>query len=60
MRQALTGLDGVVAAEVSFEEARARVRYRPDVTNPEAMIAAVEAIGFRARVAEAPDAARSP
>ena len=60
MRQALTSLDGVVAAEVSFDESRAVVRYHPDVTTAEAMITAIEGAGFEARLAEGRHAPNQP
>lgn len=46
MRQALVDVDGVVAAEVSYDDARARVRYRPDVVEPEVFMDAVTEAGF--------------
>jgi Cu/Ag efflux protein CusF len=44
----LEGLDGVVHAEVSFEEKSATVQYDPAKVTPEQMIAAINTIGFRA------------
>jgi Cu/Ag efflux protein CusF len=44
----LARLDGVVHAEVSFEEKAATVQYDPAKVTPEQMIAAIESIGFRA------------
>ncbi len=38
MRQALTKVDGVVSAAVSYEEERAEIRYQPDLTNSAEMI----------------------
>ncbi len=52
MRQALTNLHGVAAAEVSFDEARAIVRFQPDLVDVENMVRAVQEIGFQARVVE--------
>ncbi len=43
---------GVVDAEVSYDEARAVVRYRPDEVTPAQMIAAVNDTGFTAELAE--------
>ena len=47
-------LDGVVHAEVSFEEKAATVQYDPNKVSPEQMIAAVNGIGFRASLQELP------
>jgi Cu/Ag efflux protein CusF len=44
----LEGLDGVVNAEVSFEEKAATVEYDPAKVTPEQMMAAINTIGFRA------------
>ena len=46
------GLDGVVSADVSYEEKRAEVRYHSDLTNSEEMILAVDLIGFSASLEE--------
>ena len=46
------GVDGVVDAEVSYDDKRADVRYRPDVARPAAMVAAIDAAGFSASVME--------
>lgn len=45
-------MEGVVGAEVSFDEKRAEVRYRPELVGPEELIEAVDATGFRARLLE--------
>jgi len=58
VRQALTGVEGVVSAEVSFSDARAVVRYRPTTANVESMVSAVAAVGFRARPVAPPDTAQ--
>ncbi len=50
MRQALLGVDGVVEAEVSYDDKRADVRYRPDVVEPAALVAAIDGAGFTASV----------
>lgn len=42
-------LDGVVHADVSFEEKTATVQYDPHQVTPEQMIAAIKGIGFRTR-----------
>ena len=42
-------LDGVVSAHVSYEEERADIRYRQNRTNPDAMILAIDLIGFSAK-----------
>jgi Cu/Ag efflux protein CusF len=48
----LERLDGVVQAEVSFEEKAATVQYDPSKVTPEQMISAVNGIGFRASLQE--------
>ena len=45
-------VDGVVEAEVSFEEKRADVRYQPDVVDTAALVAAIDGAGFSAAVLE--------
>ena len=52
MRQALKAVDGVVDAEVSYDDKRADVRYQPDVVQPAALVAAVDDSGFAAEVME--------
>ncbi|MCH2254061.1 MAG: hypothetical protein MK365_12965 [Vicinamibacterales bacterium] len=52
MRQALRAVDGVVDVEVSYDDKRADVRYRPDVVEPAALVAAVDGSGFSASVRE--------
>jgi copper chaperone CopZ len=52
VRQALTAIDGVVTAEVLFDEERADVRYDPARATPERLVQAVEEIGFVARMLE--------
>ena len=52
MRQALLGVEGVVSAEVSFDDARADVRYLPNLVKPAALVEAVEEAGFGAEVIE--------
>ena len=52
MRQALIGVDGVVDAEVSYDDKRADVRYQPDMVEPAAMLAAIDDAGFSASVME--------
>ncbi len=44
------GVDGVVEAEVSYDDKRADVRYRPDVVEPAALVAAIDGAGFTASV----------
>ncbi len=46
------GLDGVIDAEVSYDDKRASVRYRPDAVQPPALVAAIKEIGFSASVTE--------
>ena len=56
MRQALLKVDGVVAAEVSYDDKRADVQYRPDVVTPDALVKAIDEIGFQASVMKPGDA----
>ena len=42
MRQALRDVDGVVDANVSYDEKRAEVRYHPEVVDPAVMVEAVD------------------
>ncbi len=46
------GVDGVVDAEVSYDDKRADVRYQPDTVQPAAMLAAIDDAGFSASVIE--------
>ena len=55
VRQALKSVDGVVAAEVSYDDQRADVRYQPRLVRPSAMVAAIAAAGFSAVVMEDDD-----
>jgi Cu/Ag efflux protein CusF len=48
----LERLDGVVQADVSFEEKTATVRYDPNKVTPEQMVEAINQIGFRASLRE--------
>ena len=57
MRRALLQVDGVVAATVSYDDKRADVEYRPDVVAPEALVKAIDEIGFEASVMEPEGAA---
>ena len=52
MRQALLSVDGVVDAEVSYDDKRADVRYRPDLVDTAALVAAIDGAGFSASVIE--------
>lgn len=52
MRQALTQVEGVISVEVSYEKEHADVRYDPELTDPDELIAAVDAIGFTASPSE--------
>ncbi len=45
-------LDGMVSADVSYEEERAEIRYHQDRTNPDDMILAIDLIGFSASLEE--------
>ena len=48
VRRTLEGLEGVASAAVDREGASARVEYDPQQVTPEAMIEAVNAVGYRA------------
>ncbi|GIW40306.1 MAG: hypothetical protein KatS3mg076_0883 [Candidatus Binatia bacterium] len=50
VRVALGRVDGVRKVEVSFEEKAATVVYDPAKTTPEALVEAVEKLGYGARV----------
>ncbi len=45
-------LDGVVEAKVSYDDKRADVRYKPEMVEPAAMVAAIKDAGFSASVIE--------
>lgn len=45
-------VDGVIAAEVSFDDELADVRYRPDLVEPDELIEAIVDAGFQASVIE--------
>ena len=45
-------VDGVVDAEVSYDDKRADVRYQADVVKPAVMLAAIDGAGFSASVIE--------
>ena len=45
-------VDGVVSADVSYEDERAEVRYHPELTNTTEMIAAIDDSGFTASLVE--------
>ena len=46
------GVDGVVDAEVSYDDKRADVRYQPDLVEPAALVSAIDDAGFSASVIE--------
>ncbi len=46
------GVDGVVEAEVAYDDKRADVRYQPDMVEPAALVAAIDGAGFAASVIE--------
>lgn len=50
VKRALEGLDGVRRAEVSFRDREARVVYDPAHVSVDAMVDAVNRLGFRASV----------
>lgn len=53
MRQELVGLEGVVAAEVSYDDKLAKIRYLPERVTPQQMVTAIDATGFDASLIEA-------
>ena len=57
MRRALMSVDGVVAAEVSYDDKRADVQYRPNLVAPDVLVKAVNDIGFEASVMDGQAAA---
>ena len=52
MRQALLRVEGVFDANVSYDEARAKVTYEADLVETSALVEAVEKAGFGASVIE--------
>lgn len=60
MSQGLKAVAGVVDAEVSFDEQRADVRYRPDLVAPAALVKVVEETGFGAAVLDPSGAEGGP
>lgn len=46
VRKVLLSVPGVTAAEVSFRDRRAVVRFDPAQTDPEALMAATEGVGY--------------
>lgn len=52
MRQAIEGVDGVLDAEVWYDEKRADVRYDPERATPAAMVVAIDGAGFSGSVIE--------
>ena len=56
MRRALMSVEGVIAAEVSYDDKRADVQYRPDLVEPDVLVNAINDIGFKASVMEGQDA----
>jgi len=56
----LERLPGVTRADVSLERARARVEFDDSRTSPEKLVAAIDRLGFKARLfaVEAPSAGR--
>ncbi len=43
-------VEGVVAAEVSYDDKRVDVQFRPNAVTPEALVKAIDDIGFQASV----------
>ena len=56
MRRALMSVEGVIAADVSYDDKRADVQYRPDLVEPDVLVNAINDIGFKASVMEGQDA----
>ena len=52
VRHALRQVDGVVAVQVSYDDKRAQVDYRPGLVTPQSLVAAIDDIGFQASVME--------
>ena len=48
-------VDGVITAEVSYDDERADVRYRLGLVEPEVLVKAIEEAGFQASVASVID-----
>ena len=55
MSQGLKAVAGVVDAEVSYDDQRAEVQYRPDIVTPEKLVEAVEETGFGAALLDESD-----
>ena len=53
-------VDGVIAAEVSYDDERADVRYRLGLVEPEVLVKAIEEAGFQASVASVMDEVSGP
>lgn len=49
----MVGLEGVVAAEVSYDDKLAKIRYLPERVTPQQMVTAIDATGFDASLIEA-------
>ena len=52
MRQALLSVEGVFAASVSYDDARAEITYEADLVETSALVQAIEDVGFGASVIE--------
>lgn len=55
MSQGLKAVVGVVDAEVSYDDQRAEVRYRPDIVTPGKLVEAVKDTGFGAALLDESD-----
>jgi len=55
VRQELTSLEGVDKAEVSFDDERAEVSYRPSQITPGQLVEAIDRTGFEATLVPAED-----
>lgn len=52
VKDALTKVDGVWGADVDLENGKAEVQYDDSATEADKMIAAVEGVGYEAKVAD--------
>lgn len=55
MSQGLKAVAGVVDAEVSYNDQRADVQYRPDIVTPGKLVEAVKETGFGAALLDESD-----
>ena len=57
---AVTKLDGVASVDASYEKGTATVTYDPEQVTREEIVAAIEKLGYKAEVAEAPGSKDGP